>query len=102
MQAGYTEEQKRTFKEQFKLRRKRQLFLAVPFIAAIFLRLWLRENPGVAVAGADPNIFAGVFLAFVIGALAFSFRNWRCPACNSYLGKAISPKFCHRCGVELS
>jgi len=36
MQAGYTEEQKQTIKEQFKLRRTRQLFLAVPFIAAIF------------------------------------------------------------------
>ena len=31
----------------------------------------------------------------------FSFRNWRCPACNGYLGRSMSMNFCPKCGVEL-
>jgi hypothetical protein len=33
--------------------------------------------------------------------LIFSFRNWRCPACDKYLGKAIGPRFYAKCGVAL-
>ena len=103
MQTPYTEEQKQSFKELFRQRRKRQFILAVPLIAVMFLGFWLPENPDIlSGAGLNPSIFAGVFLALVIGAIAFSFRNWRCPACDCYLGKTINPKFCHRCGVPLS
>ena len=42
-----------------------------------------------------------VDVVLVAGALIFSFRNWRCPACNRYLGKQYSPKFCSKCGVVL-
>jgi len=31
----------------------------------------------------------------------FSLYNWRCPACNKYLGKQRSPKYCSKCGVAL-
>jgi predicted RNA-binding Zn-ribbon protein involved in translation (DUF1610 family) len=33
--------------------------------------------------------------------LVFSLRNWRCPACNKYLGKGTLPHYCPNCGVEL-
>lgn len=102
MQPSYTEEQKREFKDRFKQRRSRQLILAVPVIALIFLRPWLRENPESALAGMDPGWVGGLVVVFVVGALVFSFKNWRCPACNGYLGKTVSPRFCQKCGVELS
>jgi DNA polymerase II large subunit len=38
----------------------------------------------------------------IISVLAFSFLNWRCPSCNKYLGKAINPKFCSKCGTQLA
>ena len=39
----------------------------------------------------------------VIGALLlFSFYNWRCPACNKYLGKSGIPKFCPKCGEQIA
>jgi len=37
----------------------------------------------------------------VAAAVIFSFANWRCPACNGYLGRGINPKFCSKCGTEL-
>lgn len=39
----------------------------------------------------------GLAVAFaVVGAI-----NWRCPACNSVLGRHLSPKFCSNCGARL-
>jgi hypothetical protein len=42
-------------------------------------------------------------LSFVLvaGALIFSLRNWRCPACNRYLGRTFNPRYCQGCGFEL-
>lgn len=40
----------------------------------------------------------GSILVFV--ALIFSKFNWRCPKCNSYLGKG-NPKHCIKCGEQL-
>jgi hypothetical protein len=46
-----------------------------------------------------------IILAFIgilsVSVLVFSFLNWRCPSCNKYLGKAINPKFCSKCGTQL-
>jgi len=40
-------------------------------------------------------------VAIVIGWVIFNGRNWRCPACANYLGRAFNPKHCRRCGIEL-
>jgi len=32
--------------------------------------------------------------------LYLSWRNWRCPACEKYLGKPINPKRCPHCRTE--
>ena len=40
-------------------------------------------------------------VAIVIGWVNFHGRNWRCPACDNYLGRAFNPKHCRRCGMEL-
>jgi rubrerythrin len=46
-------------------------------------------------------VIGPVIVALVVGALVFSLKNWRCPACDKYLGKGISPSFCPKCGVAL-
>jgi hypothetical protein len=49
-----------------------------------------------------PMTAAGpVFFIFIIGAVVFSWKNWRCPACDRYLGKVWNPRHCHSCGVAL-
>ena len=44
--------------------------------------------------------FMAVWFAMVAGLLIFSWQNWRCPACDRYLGK-YPGRFCPKCGVPL-
>jgi len=101
---NYTQEQQAEFKREFALRRKRQLMVAIPFILvivgmAVFARIG--EADGEKLAGVSLGVFFAIFFTLVAGALTFSFRNWRCPACGRYLGREISPRFCSKCGVAL-
>jgi hypothetical protein len=97
----YTHEQETEFRQQFARRRKRQILLAIPLIAAIVGLAVLGESEGEALFGLPPTIWGPAFFLLVVGALIFSFRNWRCPACDRYLGKQMSPTFCSKCGVAL-
>ena len=98
----YTEEQKATFKQQFAERRKRQIILAIPLVALVVgFAVFTDERNQVALPGVPASAVAPVFLVVVVGALIFSLRNWRCPACDKYLGKGVSPRFCPKCGVAL-
>src|SRR5262245_47681615 len=98
----YSEQQKASFKEQFAVRRKRQIMLAVPLIVVIIaVAVATDERNGGAVLGIPGSVIGPLFLVFVVGAIAFSLQNWRCPACNKYLGKGIGPRFCPKCGVAL-
>lgn len=98
----YTEVQKASFKQEFAARRKRQIILAVPLVAIVIAFAVLTdERNGGTVLGMPAAVVAPAFLVLVVGALVFSFRNWRCPACDKYLGKGIGPRFCPKCGVAL-
>lgn len=87
--------------ELFKERRNRQWIVTVPMVVLVFGLIWFRDHPGQALMGVGANAFAPVFLVALAAVTIFTFRNWRCPACNGYLGKAISPKFCPKCGAQL-
>lgn len=97
----YTSEQEAEFKTQFAARRKRQIILAVPLIAAVIAMAFVSESGPQELFGISSAVWGVMFLVLVAGALIFSFRNWRCPACDRYLGKQMSPKFCSKCGVVL-
>jgi hypothetical protein len=88
----YTELQKAEFREAYAARRTRQLVFTVVFIVLI-----------VPVAIASDRVKGLPILLFILvfGGLAFSLRNWRCPACNGYLGRTFNPKFCQKCGAQL-
>lgn len=88
----YTETQKAQFMESYAARRARQIAIS---IALIILMLPL------AIVGDRVPALSIIMVALVIVAVAFSLRNWRCPACNGYLGKGFGQKFCQRCGVQL-
>jgi hypothetical protein len=97
----YTEPQKAYFKTMFARRRRHQLAVAVPVTIAIVAAIFGDEPGAGSVYGLPAAIWAPVLLVVVGTALIFSFRNWRCPACNRYLGRGLNPKFCPRCGVQL-
>lgn len=102
MQTPHTEEQNREFKIQFRKRRVRQIILTVPLIVGFFGIEWLRNrNNPISTGNLPLRVIVTAFLVLAGGALAFSFKNWRCPACNSYLGRSISPRYCPKCGAEL-
>ena len=95
----YTQEQLEESKRQFSARRKRQIFLAVPIVVlAVCVRIFSGE---MRKSGIPDTVWITSFLVLVLGAIVFSFRNWRCPACDRYLGRSIGPSFCPKCGVAL-
>jgi len=97
----YTEGQKAEIRAQFVARRRRQLLISLPLIALVIGIAFLERGKQGAVFGIPASILFPGFLVLIAGAIAFSLYNWRCPACNRYLGKQRSPKYCSRCGVEL-
>jgi amino acid transporter len=85
---------------EFKEKRTPQIMAIGPIILA-FIGLLSVENNPTGIFGLPPiTVLVGAF-AVIIAVLVFSFLNWRCPSCNKYLGKAINPKFCSKCGVQL-
>jgi len=98
----YTEQQHVEFRQQFAVRRRRQIILAIPVVLVMIVALLIRMNVDVGAYGLSPAVIGPAFLVLVAAALIFSFANWRCPACNGYLGRGINPKFCSKCGMELS
>ena len=95
----YTEQEKEAFKEEFAKKRKRQWAVAgvVLLIAAPFLYMKITKQ---AIDLPIPMTLAGpIFAAIAIAGLAFSFWNWRCPACKKYLGRGVGPAYCPKCGV---
>ena len=96
----YLDQQLAEFKAEFAKRRRRQLLAVIPILAIFVLRIVLGEKkPEAAPFGLTPEILVGAALVVVLGVIAFSLWNWRCPACNKYLGKGIGPAFCAKCGA---
>ncbi|MCA9393969.1 MAG: hypothetical protein KC900_07170 [Candidatus Omnitrophica bacterium] len=96
-----TEEQKQEIKQKFKVRRTRQMFISLPFVA-VMLGFIAFEDQMAALSADIPEQVLGIgFFVAVLAVLGLSFRNWRCPQCDGYLGKNINPKFCSKCGAAL-
>ncbi|MFQ5604990.1 MAG: hypothetical protein ACE5HS_17110 [bacterium] len=86
---------------QFRTNRTRQIMVSVPLVLVFIIIIWLGDNPQSNFFGLPNNIVFVIGFAAVVGALIFSFINWRCHSCEKYLGKSINPKFCSKCGVQL-
>lgn len=56
---------------------------------------------GTGFNGVQPGFLAKLSLACLLGMVAFTLVNWRCPACSSPFGGHISPSTCPRCGLPL-
>ena len=85
----------------FKKRRGRQIVAVAPAILAFLGLISVEGNPD-GLFGLTPSMVLAVSFALIISVFIFSFLNWRCPSCSKYLGKAFNPKFCSKCGTQLS
>jgi len=97
----YTQQQLETFKADFAARRRRQLLATAPAVAGVVALAVLGEGAGTALLGLPPAIWQPLGAVAILGVVGFSLRNWRCPACNRYLGRSFNPRFCIKCGVAL-
>lgn len=84
---------------EFQRRRRRQLLVSIPLVVVI-LGVGAVGGEG-GVLGVSQVVLAGVLVALIFGMLLFSFRNWRCPACDAYLGRYMNPRHCSACGALL-
>jgi hypothetical protein len=97
----YTEQQKADFIEQFKLKRKKQIILAILVVPILVPAIILRGQPDRQLMGVGVEVYGPIFAVAVLAAMGFSLKNWRCPACNKYLGRGINPRYCPGCGIAL-
>jgi hypothetical protein len=86
---------------EFARRKTRQIIATVPAILAIIPLVMLEGRESTGLLGLPAVAVAGLCIAVFIGVAVFSLKNWRCPACNGYLGKSFSPRFCPKCGAQL-
>jgi hypothetical protein len=93
----------------FKKRKKRQIIITIPAVIVMILVAILATNPeykdiqltsDLLILGVPSTILAFISAVIILACVVASFFNWRCPACNSYLGKSVSPRFCAVCGVK--
>ncbi len=88
----YTEAQKVEFRDLYASRRKRQIILSLALVAVLL---------PIAFASERVSWLPFLMIAVIVPGIVFSFRNWRCPGCNGYLGRTFNPKFCQKCGIQL-
>jgi hypothetical protein len=97
----HSEAEKAQFKQLYATRRRNQLMVSISLVAVIIAVVLTEDRGGGTILGLSRQVVGPIFLAIVAAALFYSFRNWRCPACNKYLGRAFNPRHCQNCGVEL-
>lgn len=96
----FTEAQKTLFQTRFAARRRNQVVLAILLVALASMAVF-SEIDG-AVLGIPSRILMSAAGALVLAAPVFTLFNWRCPACNRYLGRRdINPRRCAKCGFQL-
>ncbi len=98
----HTETKNASIKTEFAARRRNQIIVSVPLIAMIILLVLSGENPDQVILGMPVTVWGPPFAVLFAGGVGFSLYNWRCPACHTYLGKAINPRFCSKRGAALS
>ena len=91
---------RQTIARDFKLRQNRQL-VAIAVTIVLMVVLALLSNRPDLLGGITRNAVIGGQLGVVLGFVAFSAYNWRCPSCHRYLGRDIYRSICRHCGERL-
>jgi hypothetical protein len=67
---------------------------------AAFFAVWFTNNRATIPDETTRTVMVAAICAITLGALAFSFFNWRCPACGKHLGRGVDPQSCKKCGYK--
>jgi hypothetical protein len=94
-----SEDRNAEIRREFARRRRNQLVLVLPVLVAIFIMTAVEDSQ--AAYGIPTALLMPAAFVIIIGAVAWSLYNWRCPSCSRYLGRWINPRFCVRCGAQL-
>ena len=97
----HSDEQLEEFKADFARRKRNQIIAAVPVILLLVGFMLFEDQLRAWTSSVSPFVLVGVAVALFVAILGFSLRNWRCPACNGYLGRTTSMNHCPKCGVAL-
>ena len=87
--------------QDYERRRSIQLIITGPLVVSVIALVWARQHPDSSVIGIPAYRIVLSAFAVIVSGMVFSVRNWRCPACDRYLGKAWNPRHCANCGVQL-
>lgn len=88
-------------REQYAARRRNQRMLGLVLLMLALGVTLVRDPEAGTMLGVPVATMVPVLFVVVVAAVAFSFRNWRCPACRAYLGRKFNPRHCPGCGAEL-
>lgn len=83
---------------EFKKRIRKQFMVS---LIVIFVLLYINSDQFNSLITQIYKIDGMILILVAVCCLIFSLFNWRCPACNRYLGNSILPKYCKKCGVKL-
>jgi hypothetical protein len=86
---------------EFQKRKHRQLYLVAPITVIVFILFDVMKDSAGSSFGLSKNTSVILTALILITVFSFSVRNWRCPACDTYLGKMLNPKHCPHCGIKL-
>ena len=80
------------------------MMLAVPIIGLLALKLFFKTvgKDGALYRFLNSEIPVIILAVFILRALVFSIKNWRCPACDASLRGESSPRSCPKCGVPFA
>ena len=86
-------------RQEYVRRRKRQWTIVIPVVVIVVIAMQMVESYETYLGMSSTAVLLLGF-AIMLGALAFSVYNWRCPACSTYVGRG-NPTFCPECEFKL-
>ncbi len=98
---SYSKKRIKQIRAEFAAKRRRQLFTLIPALIAIVAFAWAESTDSGKLLGIDSGIWMPIGIASVAVLVIVATIDWRCPACDASLGRAINPDFCPKCGVQL-
>jgi hypothetical protein len=97
-----SEDESQCLAEDFQRRRRNQLLSITPFLGVLAAMLFSGSTDLSDLLGITNQALVPIIGGAILSFFAYSLYNWRCPACNRYLGQRMNPKQCSGCGIRLS
>ena len=97
---AYTDRERAAFKDAYAKRWRKKLMM-IALLFAVMTALAVTEDDDTIVGIPAPVSGPIALVVIFAGWVVVENGNWRCPACNEYLGRAFNPKRCRGCGIEL-